>query len=140
MLHQVHEESVLIADDIADMRQLLTHILLKNGFHHIYQTASGAQTLRLIDSRRIDLAFLDINMPDISGLEILHTLKETWPDAFCIMMSASSTMDNVSQAREAGANTFIVKPFTRIRVEQALRLWFADRQQLSGSLSHQGAG
>ena len=70
-----------------------------------------------------DLVFLDIELPDSSGLELLKKFKQERPECFVAMISGFSTLENVQQSIAAGAATFIVKPFSGDKILSAMRLF-----------------
>jgi two-component system chemotaxis response regulator CheY len=76
---------------------------------------------------QVDLLFLDIEMPGISGFETLEKILENTPDQYAIMISAHSTLDNVKKAIELGAMGFVVKPFTVTKVRDLLEKYRKDR-------------
>ena len=65
--------------------------------------------------------FLDINLPDISGLEVLREIKRISPDTKVIMMTADNTEDNRKKAMEMGAYQFIGKPFSIPEIREVLQ-------------------
>ena len=69
---------------------------------------------------KINFIFLDIELPDKSGLEILKIVKESKPDIYVVMVSGENSLDNVKQSIQAGASGFIAKPFTNGKVTEAL--------------------
>ncbi len=64
-----------------------------------------------------NIAFLDIQLPDGSGLDILKLIKANDPDAYVVMITANTTPANVNIAITAGADAFIAKPFTKKKIQ-----------------------
>ncbi|NQZ08636.1 MAG: response regulator, partial [Algicola sp.] len=77
-------------------------------------------TFAKIDQHKPDLIFLDIELPDINGIEVLKRIKSKDPKSFVIMVSGESTIENVKGSLTNGAAGFIVKPFSAIKVSDAL--------------------
>ncbi len=74
-----------------------------------------------------DLVFLDINLPDESGLKVLDQLTACDPDAYIVMFSGNDGIENIIDSRHRGARGFVAKPFQKDRIRQYL----ADRQLAS---------
>jgi len=117
----------LIVDDVDATRELLRGLVQSVAAAHnfkfqlnILQAANGENTRRILEKNKIHLAFLDIELPDQSGLEILRLIKADYPECRCIMVSGNASKPNVVAAIEVGVLGFIVKPFNYIRVEEAL--------------------
>jgi two-component system OmpR family response regulator len=111
---------VLIIDDEADICLLLSGLLRRLGYqptcaHFIEE---GRQCL---SSQQFDAIFLDLNLPDGLGFDLLAAIKEMQADAKIIMISAFDGQAERRRATDQGANYFIGKPFTRRSVEMALQ-------------------
>ncbi|AKD56669.1 response regulator [Spirosoma radiotolerans] len=111
---------VLIVDDEADICLLLSGLLRRLGYqptcaHFIEE---GRQWL---DSQQFDAIFLDLNLPDGLGFDLLPFIKEGQNVAKIIMISAFDGQAERRRATEQGADYFIGKPFTRRSVETALQ-------------------
>lgn len=111
---------VLIIDDEADICLLLSGLLRRLGYqptcaHFIEE---GRQCL---SSQQFDAIFLDLNLPDGLGFDLLSAIKEMQADAKVIMISAFDGQAERRRATDQGANYFIGKPFTRRSVEMALQ-------------------
>lgn len=110
--------TVLIADDESEMRNLLASIVRTCGYTRIVVAADGAKALEAIEqpAANIGLAFLDINMPGMSGIEVLLAAKQKRPKCAYVMVSGLSAVDNVMTSLKAGALGFIVKPYTTKKI------------------------
>ena len=111
---------ILITDDAAFMRMMLKDILTKEG-HTIEEAANGEEMLRKYDEFHPDLVTLDITMPVMDGLAAIKALRVKYKDAKVIMCSAMGQQAMVVEAIQSGARDFIVKPFQRDRVIEALK-------------------
>jgi two-component system, OmpR family, response regulator len=111
---------VLIVDDEADICLLLSGLLRRLGYqttcaHHLEE---GRQCL---NRQHFDAIFLDLNLPDGLGFDLLPTIKQdSLSDPKVVMISAFDGMAERKRASEQGADYFMGKPFTRKTVEQAL--------------------
>lgn len=111
---------VLIVDDEADICLLLSGLLRRLGYqptcaHFIEE---GRQCL---SAQKFDAIFLDLNLPDGLGFDLLPSIKEGQTEAKVIMISAFDGQAERRRATEQGADYFIGKPFTRRSVEMALQ-------------------
>lgn len=111
---------VLIVDDEADICLLLSGLLRRLGYqptcaHFIEE---GRQCL---NTQEFDAVFLDLNLPDGLGFDLLPAIKEEQQKTKIIMISAFDGQAERRRATEQGADYFIGKPFTRKSVEIALQ-------------------
>lgn len=119
---------ILIVDDVATTRNLLKSAItqLVNSdlipFKSIdfYFAGDGHQALTEFQNHKPNLVFLDIELPDQSGLNLLKQFKEQQANSHVIMVSGDATMDNVKKAIGSGAKGFIVKPFNVDKVKDAI--------------------
>jgi YesN/AraC family two-component response regulator len=116
----VNNIAVLIADDEPLMRQLLASILRSMGYANITYAADGPQAVAAINEDGIEIAFLDIDMPGYTGIEVLEIAKSTRPDCFFVVVSSHSGLDNVLAALNCGARGFIVKPYNAQKIHDVL--------------------
>lgn len=116
----VNRTAVLIADDEPLMRQLLASILRNMGYQDIRHAADGPQAVEAIQEGGIHIAFLDIDMPGFTGLEVLEIAKSTRPDCFFVIVSSHSGLENVLAALNSGARGFIVKPYNAQKIHDVL--------------------
>ncbi|ABI57147.1 response regulator [Alkalilimnicola ehrlichii MLHE-1] len=112
-------DRVLIVDDFQPMRSLLNTMLRQMGFENIDQAHNGRSALESFRGRKQPLVFLDISMPDMTGLEVLRELRELegGDQAFVIMQTGDATRDNVLEAKELGVGGFIAKPYNMQKVK-----------------------
>jgi signal transduction histidine kinase len=113
---------LLIVDDEAGPRESL-RIVFKDRCQCL-MASCGREGLEHARNHRVDVAILDIKMPDISGIEVLRELKESDPDIECIMLTGYETMETARAAIRCGAADYLNKPFDvfamRDRLEQCL--------------------
>jgi two-component system chemotaxis response regulator CheY len=103
---------VLIADDVAFIRDMLYELLIDAGFEVVGMAVDGADALEKYRQLKPDVILMDIMMrPGVGGLEALRSIIEMDPAAFIIMVSAMGQEAMVKEALAAGARDFITKPF-----------------------------
>lgn len=112
--------TALIADDVALMRDLLKDTLSKLGVEVTAVATNGTEAGDMLVTLKPDMAFLDIEMPGATGLEVLDKVKQNNIDTFCVMVSGQSTFDNLKTAIDRGAKGFVVKPYTESKISQII--------------------
>ena len=101
---------ILIVDDETIVRDSLAAWFRQDG-HQVDVAEGGKDALRLVSASRYDMAFLDIKMPGMDGLEVLRRVRETSPETTVIIMTAYASVETAIQALKDGAYDYIVKPF-----------------------------
>ncbi|MDI6754531.1 MAG: response regulator [Thermodesulfobacteriota bacterium] len=101
--------SILIVDDEAGPRESLRMIL--KPIYKIYTAANGKEALVLIQKEKIDLVTLDLNMPGLTGVEVLKEIKKIKSDIEVIIITGYGTLKNAQEVIRYGAGDFISKPF-----------------------------
>src|SRR5215212_6781715 len=102
--------NLLIVDDELGMRQFLTHLFQREG-HLVRVAGNGRDALEQLRQQAPDLIISDIRMPDLSGVELLRSTRELYPDVEVIMMTAFANVDTAREAFLLGAYDFVQKPF-----------------------------
>jgi DNA-binding NtrC family response regulator len=104
--------SVLVVDDLDDNRRLMRLMLEKAGFT-VFLAESGKQALELYREHRIDLALVDLQMPEMDGIQVLQRLREIDPAAQVIVITAYGSIEKAVAAMKAGAIDFVTRPVRR---------------------------
>jgi DNA-binding NtrC family response regulator len=102
-------ETILVVDDEAGPRESLRMIFKPR--YEVYTASDGQEALRLINNKDIDVLTLDLNMPGLSGIEVLKEIRKLKPDTEVIIITAYGTLTNAKEAMRFGAGDFIPKPF-----------------------------
>lgn len=117
--------TVLIVDDEPNVVQLV-RMTLEDSRVHVLDASDGTTALvRAVDSRP-NLILLDVDLPDVSGLDVCRRLKqeERLADTKIVMLTAAAQQDDVARGLAAGADLYLTKPFSPVRllalVEQLL--------------------
>lgn len=112
---------VLVVDDDMLMREVLKALLRDEGFALAGEAIDGQSALASLERTRPDIVCLDVNMPGLSGIDVLKKIRSSNPEIRVIMITADSTMGTVREAVGFGAMGYIVKPFKAGRVGASLR-------------------
>jgi len=102
--------TILVADDEDSIRWVLEKALGEIG-HHVRLAACGAEALGQLRDGGIDVAFVDLRMPDMDGLAVLRQARESGITTPIVIVTAQNTMDNAIDAMKQGAFDYITKPF-----------------------------
>jgi two-component system, chemotaxis family, chemotaxis protein CheY len=108
--------SVLIIDDAYTVREYLRQTLLHLGISNVDEAENGRAGLMAFERNQPDLVFLDIELPDINGQQLLQKIKAVDDKTQVVMVTAHNTVDNVQLSISAGASGFIAKPFSPQKV------------------------
>jgi DNA-binding response OmpR family regulator len=106
-------KTVLIADDDADIRELVTYRMTRSGYA-VLQASDGEEAFELATGRRPDLAILDVMMPRCDGFEVTRRLRaqEETAGIPIILLTARAQDADVARGFGAGADDYIRKPFS----------------------------
>ncbi len=112
--------NALIVDDEAHVRVLIRVLLKQLGIETVWEAPDGASALEKAAAHKPDVVLLDINLPQVGGLEVLAKLKAAHPKIPVIIVSSQSTMKTVIQTRELGAEAYVLKHAPKSEVLQML--------------------
>ncbi len=93
----------------------------------------GKTALKFLEKEKVDLAILDLYMPKMTGLELLHEIRKRNVECEVIMVTAANDLESVKDAMNYGIIDYLVKPFTFERFKQALDKFLSKTQVLSTS-------
>jgi len=104
-----------VVDDSRAVRMILSRILTGLGFE-VSQASNGKEALELIEAEQspVQLVLVDWNMPEMNGLDLVKNLRRhrEFESMVIVMVTTESEMDHMLAALEAGANEYVMKPFT----------------------------
>lgn len=123
-------ERILVVDDSVAIVSLLANEILPLGGYDVTAAYSGEEGLEAIDLVNPDLILCDLEMPGISGLDMLRTLQEKRGDVPAIMMTAFGSEAVATQALRMGVKDYIVKPFTTDEILASIERALAERRLL----------
>lgn len=101
--------AILLVDDEPDTLMLVSYSLERAGFE-VLQAETGPQALEKIRHYKPDLAILDRMLPGMDGIELLHEIRQLYPDLLVIMLTAMSSEKDRLEGWEAGVDDYVVKP------------------------------
>jgi two-component system chemotaxis response regulator CheY len=111
---------VLVVDDAAFMRKLVSDVLTNGGHEAVGEAGDGVEAVAQYQALKPEVTTLDITMPEKDGLTALKEIIAIDPGARVIMCSALGQESKVLESIKAGAKDFVVKPFQPDRVIQAV--------------------
>lgn len=120
--------NVLVVDDYKTMIRIVRALLTELGFKNIDEAKDGVAALEMIRAKTYGLILSDWNMQPMTGLELLQQVRsaaDTQRTPF-VMVTAETKTENVVAARNAGANNYIIKPFTLAVLKQKLTSVFGE--------------
>lgn len=123
---------VLIVDDdfmVAEIHRRFVERI--DGFRPVAVARTGAEALSLAGTHRPDLILLDVYLPDMTGLEVLHRLRAEGDHVGVIMITAARELDTVRGALDGGAADYLIKPFEFDQLQAKLTAFAARAQALA---------
>jgi len=115
----------LVVDDSRAVRMILARTLKELGFE-VREAANGREALEVIETEKtaVSLVLADWNMPEINGLELLKQLRQKpeLSSLVVVMVTTETELDQMAAALEAGANEYVMKPFTKDILVEKLQL------------------
>ncbi len=109
--------TILIADDEPNVVELV-RVTLEDDRIRVIEACDGAEALELADACEPDVIFLDVGMPVVDGLEVCRRLRADarFRHATIVMLTAAAQQDDVLRGRLAGADEYLTKPFSPVRL------------------------
>lgn len=113
---------ILVVDDFSTMRRIVRNLLKELGYNNVDEAEDGLVAMTKLKSGSFDFVVSDINMPNMNGFELLRAMRaeaalKTIP---VLVVSAEAKKEDIVNAAQAGANGYIVKPFTKATLEEKL--------------------
>lgn len=121
----------LVVDDFSTMRRILRNLLKEEGFANISEAEDGRLALNRLQAGDIQFVVTDWNMPNMNGLELLQHIRATpkLRHLPVLVVTAEARKENIVAAAQAGADGYIVKPFTGATLHEKLSKIFSKREQ-----------
>ena len=117
-------KSLMIVDDSATMRKIIMRTVRMSGldFERTEEAGNGVEALEKLNAAPVDIMLCDINMPEMSGTEVVKKVRElpACAETKIIMVSTESSEEIVNGVISDGANGFITKPFTPEKFQEKL--------------------
>jgi two-component system, chemotaxis family, chemotaxis protein CheY len=116
---------VLVADDSGIMRKIIIRSLNACGVVDIAEAGDGKDAWTLFQSQPFDMVLTDWNMPEMTGLELLQTIRDSGSDVPVIMITTESEKARVVEAIQAGVTDYLSKPFEQEELRDKLEKYVA---------------
>jgi two-component system chemotaxis response regulator CheY len=114
----------MIVDDSATMRKIVIRTVRMSGLNisGVEEAGNGAEALEKLGAKPVDIILCDINMPEMSGMELVKKVREiaACSDTKIIMVSTESSQEVIDNTIADGANGYITKPFTPEKFQEKL--------------------
>jgi DNA-binding NtrC family response regulator len=102
-------KTILAVDDEQELLRLFRELFADR--YHVETASNGAAALAAVERVRPDVVFLDVNMPGMTGVDVLKLLRESAPSLPVIMVTANEEVDVAAECIKAGAFGYVPKPF-----------------------------
>lgn len=118
---------ILVVDDFPTMRRIIRSLLRELGFSNVEEAEDGGEAIAKLKKSPFELVISDWNMPNVDGLQMLQQIRATeeLKTTPVLMVTAEAKKENIIAAAKAGANGYVVKPFTAATLEEKLNKIFA---------------
>jgi len=126
----------LIIDDEPHIRRLLAIALGSKGWE-VFEAPNGFEGIQLVMGAKPDIVLLDLNLPDMNGIEVLRELR-AWSSIPVVIISVRNAQDDIIDLLDAGADDYIIKPFYTDEVLARLSAVCRRRWQDSGAVYRRG--
>ncbi|RYE88802.1 MAG: chemotaxis protein CheY [Oxalobacteraceae bacterium] len=112
----------LVVDDFSTMRRIVRNLLKELGYSNVDEAEDGAMALTKLKNEQFDFVISDWNMPVMNGLDMLKSIRAdaTLAKLPVLMVTAEAKKENIIAAAQAGANGYVVKPFTAATLDEKL--------------------
>ncbi len=113
----------LVVDDFPTMRRIIRNLLKELGFTNVEEAEDGVAGLDRLKSGGIQFVVSDWNMPNMTGIDMLKQIRadEQLKHLPVLMVTAEAKKENIIEAAQAGANGYVVKPFTAATLDEKLK-------------------
>ena len=112
----------LVVDDFATMRRIVRNLLKDLDFNNVEEAEDGQDALDKLRQSSFDFVISDWNMPNLDGLELLNEIRNDpkFASLPVLMVTAEAKKENIIAAAQAGANGYVVKPFSAATLDEKL--------------------
>lgn len=113
---------ILVVDDFPTMRRIIRNLLKELGFANVEEAEDGAAGLEKVKDGSFQFVISDWNMPNMDGLSMLQAIRAEGPLSKLpvLMVTAEAKKENIIAAAQAGANGYVVKPFTAATLDEKI--------------------
>lgn len=123
---------ILVVDDFPTMRKIIRNLLKQLGLNNVLEADDGTAALQLLNNEAIDLVISDWNMPKMTGLELLKSIRgnDELSHVKVLMVTAEAKKDNILEAIGSGVSNCSVKPFTAQVLQEKIEKIFAQQLEV----------
>lgn len=117
---------ILVVDDFSTMRRIIKNLLRDLGFTNVEEADDGKTALPILKTGRIDFLVTDWNMPGMTGIDLVKTVRadEKLAHIPILMVTAEAKREQIIAAAQAGVNGYVVKPFTAATLKEKIEKIF----------------
>ena len=121
----------LVVDDFSTMRRIVRNLLKELGYTNTEEAEDGNVALNMLRNDKFDFVVSDWNMPNMTGIELLKSIRAdaALKSLPVLMITAEARKENIIEAVQAGANGYIVKPFTAATLDEKLNKIFKNLEK-----------
>ena len=120
--------TILVIDDEAGIRFFLSEMLSEDGYQ-VSATESAEAALQLIETEPVDLALVDLNLPGMSGMDLIKVLHARWPEVIIIVLTAYASLETAVEALRQGAHDYLFKPSKALELRASVQNGLLKRQE-----------
>lgn len=124
----------LVVDDFSTMRRIVRNLLKELGYTNVEEAEDGLMGLNMLKNGDFEFVVSDWNMPNMDGLTMLQNIRADprLSKLPVLMVTAEAKKENIIAAAQAGANGYVVKPFTAATLEEKLGKIFEKLEKAGG--------
>ncbi len=124
--------SVLVVDDSAVVRRMVRRALSMSGvdMQPVYEAGNGREALEVLGQHWVDIVFADINMPEMTGAELLEAMKSNpaLSATPVVIVSSEQSEERTRRMKELGARAYLVKPFRPEALKQVVTQVLSEKE------------
>ena len=126
MAKEISSAKILVCDDSMMIKKKMKGLLTAYGIKNIYEASNGKEAVEKFVETQPDITFMDIVMPEMTGVEALKIIKTSAADAVIITATSIGTEGNLSEAIKHGASDFLQKPVEEEQLVKLLDTYFKE--------------
>jgi DNA-binding NtrC family response regulator len=125
---------VLVIDDEPMICQQLERLYTQTG-HRVTTTSKVEHALEYLENEDVDLVITDMRLPGLSGVDLIRSIQERWPDVPVIVMTGYAHIESAVEVLKLGASDYIVKPFSAAAIQESSRA-ILDKARIFTEIRH----
>jgi two-component system chemotaxis response regulator CheY len=113
-------QTVLVADDAAIVRKVVAEMLAEAGYEVVAEAADGFEAIALYEQHRPDIVVIDVNMPQLDGIDAAIRIRRTYPTARIVVATVYVTEKRLRRMAKIGGVDILMKPFESRKLVEAI--------------------